>query len=414
MGAAELGPGGTPAAPSRLPARPGVGDERSGGLRILLARPDHLGDVLLTLPAATALRRAAPDARISYLVAPGSADILARCPAVDETIPLSFPPPGAPPCPPGWAKVVADAAPSLGDRFDAALLPRLDDPWSGAVVAAAGVPMRVGFAVPATRPFLTHPVPAPGRCHVAQLGLRLARAALRWLGRSVPVDEAAPHLPRYVVPTPADEREAAALLAETGAVGGGPLVLHPGSGWAIKNWPPARWGALAAELRRRYGTVPLVVGGPGEGGLVAAVTAASDGAALGLAERLSLGGLAALHRRARLVIGTDSGPLHLAALMGVPVIGLYGPADPVEFGPLGPAERRRVIRAGLPCSPCRSLDAPPCGCRSAAPCVLAVGVETVLRAAHELLGAAPAGSARPPARPVHQEAGAARPVHLPA
>ena len=117
------------------------------------------------------------------------------------------------------------------------------------------------------------------------------------------------------------------------------------------------------------------------------VTAASGRLARGLAGRLSLGGLAALFRRARLVIAIDSGPLHLAAMLGAPVVGLYGPADPVEFGPWGAPDRRRIVRTQLPCSPCRTLVDPPCG-RAAEPrCVTEISVEAVLAAAAELLEA---------------------------
>ncbi len=364
------------------------------GPRILLARPDHLGDVLLTLPAALALRRLLPSARIGYVVAPSMAPIVERCPAVDETIAVPFPPPTAPAHPSGWADVVATAATVLADRFDIAILPRVDDPWSGAVVAAAGVPVRIGYAAPATRPFLTLPTELPGHRHVADLALDLARVAARllggpsWDGHPQACTRSGEPVVPYIVPTPADKAEAAAVLRlQDGADRSGPILLHPGSGWPVKNWPASRWGSLASELRRRYRTVPLVVGGPGEEALVDAVVQASAGAARGVAGRLSLGGLAALQQRARLVIATDSGPLHLASMVGTPVVGLYGPADPQEFGPIGHPDRLRIVRASLPCSPCRILDTPPCGARSAAPCLTLVTVDRVLAAVADLLPA---------------------------
>jgi ADP-heptose:LPS heptosyltransferase len=167
----------------------------------------------------------------------------------------------------------------------------------------------------------------------------------------------------------------------------GPFVLHPGSGWPIKNWLPSRWGQAAATITRRYGVAPLVTGGPGEGALVRAVVDASGGRARGLAGRLSLGGLAALFRRARVVIATDGGPLHLAAMLGAPVVGLYGPADPIEFGPWCYADRRRIVRVHLPCSPCRTLDRPPCGEPTEPRCIRGITTEAVLDAITDLLGA---------------------------
>ena len=369
------------------------------GIRVLIARPDHLGDVLLTLPAATALRRAVPTARIGYLVAPGMADVPRHCPAVDETSVVPFPPPTAPPSPPGWAEIVEREAAGLRGRFDVALLPRIDDPWSGAILAAAGVPLRIGYASPRTRPFLTTALPIPERRHVALLALDLVSAALTVLGiarerceSSVPgatdVTERVECEPRYFVSTPAEDAELDALLSAWQADRNArPIVLHPGSGWPIKNWPPERWGALATELARRCGGDLLVVGGPREHELVNNVVATSSALARGIVGGLSLGGLAALHGRARLVVATDSGPLHLAALVGAPVVGLYGPADPAEFGPWCPPHRRPIVRVALPCSPCRTLVDPPCGVSVDPACVTGISVDAVLAAAAELLGA---------------------------
>ena len=355
--------------------------------RILLVRPDHLGDVLLTLPAGAALRRALPTARISFLVPADAAAIPRHCPDVAETYLLPFPPLTAWPDAPGWPDIVAHEAPALRGRFDLALLPRPDDPWSGAVVAAAEIPTRLGYAWPRTRPYLTMALPLPGRRHVAALALDLAMAAADHLGAPGAIDSAA--LTRSCfIPTAAEEAEADAVLAGAGTtVGAGPFVLHPGSGWPLKNWPPRRWGVLAARLERCYGVAPLITGSRRERELVDAVVEASEQRARGLAGQLSLGGLAALHRRARVVIATDSGPLHLAAMVGAPVVGLYGPADPVEFRPTCPADRHRVVRVELPCSPCRTLLDPPCGASMEPPCVTGITVEAVLAAVADLLRA---------------------------
>jgi ADP-heptose:LPS heptosyltransferase len=359
-------------------------DARSG-VRIVLARPDHLGDVLLTLPAVTTLRSALPGAHITYLAADSVAAVPRHCPAVDATLTAPFPPLSSWPDTPGWSDVVAALAPTLHGRFDVAILPRLDDHVSGALVAAADVPVRLGYGSPRTLPYLTVALPPPGRRHVVTVATELARAAVDLLGESVRAGLSG--LPCFV-PTAQDEDEATRLLGSPPQGGvRGPFVLHPGSGWPIKNWPPARWGHLAGTIARRYGTAPLVTGGPGEGALVHAVVDASGGRARGLAGHLSLGGLAALFRRARVVIATDGGPLHLAAMLGVPVVGLYGPADPVEFGPWCREDRRRIVRAQLPCSPCRTLDRPPCGEPIEPPCIREIAAETVLGAVTDLLRA---------------------------
>jgi len=160
---------------------------------------------------------------------------------------------------------------------------------------------------------------------------------------------------------------------------------QPEPGWPLKNWSPQRWGKLAEEVRRSWGLTPLVPGGPGEDALVAAVVEASRGSAHGLAGRLSVGALAALYRRASIVIGIDSGPIHLAVMVGAPVVGLYGPLDPLKWGPWCPPDRHRVIRVNLPCSPCDCIFDPPCGIPIEPPCCTGITVEAVLAAAEDLL-----------------------------
>ena len=129
--------------------------------RILLVRPDHLGDVLLALPAAVWLRSALPDARIAALVSPPLAPIADRCPAIDETLTAPFPPPDAGDAPDEWRAALPEAAVLLRDRFDMALLPRIDDPWSGALVAEAGIPTCIGFDHPRTGEYVEFDSPYP-------------------------------------------------------------------------------------------------------------------------------------------------------------------------------------------------------------------------------------------------------------
>ena len=104
---------------------------------------------------------------------------------------------------------------------------------------------------------------------------------------------------------------------------------------------------------------------------------------MGIAGQLSLGGLAALHARARLVVGVDSGALHLAAAVGTPTVALYGPGDPVQYAAAG--ADHRVVRSGLPCSPCGTLEHPPCGAVTDPACVTGVPAGAVVAAAVALL-----------------------------
>jgi heptosyltransferase III len=354
--------------------------------RIVLARPDHFGDVLLTLPAAAALREALPGAHITFLVPEQAAGIPRHCPDVDETCVAPFPPLSSWPGPPDWAEVARREAPRLSGRFDIAILPRPEDPLSGLLLALAGVPLRIGYAVSRTRPFLTRALPVPpGKRHVVMLALDLAAEAASCLGVRLEPDAPHPSELHFVSSATEESELEAALAPVVAACGVDPIVLHPGAGWPLKQWPVWRWGELAARLKTTYGVSPLVVRGPREDELESAIIEASGGQAAGLSRHLSPGALAALHRRARLVISIDSGPLHLAAMLGAPVIGLYGPANPVEFRPWCLPQQYREVRVPLPCSPCGTLVDPPCGATALPECMVGITIEAVVTAARGLL-----------------------------
>lgn len=352
--------------------------------RILIARPDHLGDVLLTLPAATALRAAIPDAHISFLVSPELGDVVRHCPEIDETYTLPFPSLTARQDPACWTKIVSQEADGLRGRFDLIILSRPEDPWSGELALKAGIPVRIGYATPNTEQFLTTALPFQEQGHVVIQTLNLVKAAAHHLGATM-TGEHDPLTAATFVPTPSEEEAAREVLLEAPAAGDSPIVFQPGSGWPLKNWSPQRWGQLAIEIRRRWGLTPLVPGGPGEEALVNAVVEASEGCAYGLAGRLSVGVLAALYRRASIVIGIDSGPLHLAVMVGTRVVGLYGPLDPLKWGPWCSTDRYRVVRVQLPCSPCDCIFDPPCAIPIEPPCTSGITINAILAAAVELL-----------------------------
>jgi ADP-heptose:LPS heptosyltransferase len=359
-------------------------------LRVLIARPDHLGDVLLTLPAATAFRAAFPGMHLAFLLSPSTADVAHRCPDIDETLVLPFPPLGAVPAVQGWDEIARAGANALRDRFDLAVLCRPEDPWSGTVAKLAGIPIRIGYAVPAMARFLTHAVQLREEHHAVIQTLRLVEEAARRLGLTAAGQSALRKAVRRrasipFVPAEDEEDLVRRILSGMPSAGPKPIVFQPGSGWPLKNWDPNRWGQLGIEIRRWYGTTPLVPGGPGEDALVQAIVDASDGSCLGLAGQLTVGALAALYRRSSLVVGIDSGPLHLAAMVGTPVVGLYGPLPVQQWGPWSPPENYRLAKVSLPCSPCDCIFDPPCGIALNPPCMDGITVDAVLAACSELL-----------------------------
>jgi heptosyltransferase-2/heptosyltransferase-3 len=353
--------------------------------RILLIKPDHLGDVLLCTPALRLLRQRHPQAHIVALVGPWSAFVLHRNPDIDDILTLPFPgfERGASarrsPLAPYWLLQRAALLLRAG-RFDAALLLRDDHWWGAALMLLAGIPRRIGHAVPECAPFLTTALPWDATEHVTQQALAVV-ARLDGL----PLPERLPML-RYT-PSADDDTWAAEWLAAHGIDQHTRLVvLHPGTGGAAKLWLPERWAAVANALADLPDTRLLLTGGKGEAELVDSVASALRREPLRLVGATSVGQLAALLGRAALVLGVDSGPLHLAVSQGTPSLHLFGPGDARRFGPWGDSTRHVVLRAGLWCSPCGVFAACPRG-TDPPECMERLLVAEVLRAAHGLLPA---------------------------
>lgn len=383
-----------------LPAGP-PGSARSTGIalpqggRLLLPRPDHLGDLLLLGPALARLRSQRPDLHLHLLVGPWSEAVARRLPGGAEVETYHFP----------WF----DRGPRrarlrvllslwrevrrLRGRFDAVLVLRDDDHISAGLAAWAGIPLRLGHGHPRLLGRLSHALPeAPPARHVAALNLDLAAAAL---GQAPPPGDWSPaDHPLGFQRLPADEKAARALLEEAmrrpagstaaaDSVARHGIAIHPGSGAAVKRWQAAHWAALARRLLER-GEPLLLTGGAAEAPLTAELAALlPEQRVLDLAGRTDLGTLAALFARCRLVLGPDSGPLHLAAAVGTPTVSLFGPADARRFGPWGPPERHHVVASAMDCAPCGRLDWTDL---PAHPCVRDLEPARVLAAALGVLG----------------------------
>ena len=359
--------------------------------RLLLIRPDHLGDVLWLTPALRGLRAQFSEAAITVAIGPWSRPILAGNRDYDTLLTIDFPgftrqPKGNPLAP--YRLLRATARELRAREFDAALILRDDHWWGGLLAATAGIPRRFGFAHPDVAPFLTDALPLPVGEHAALGNLRLADALLRESGRAELLDghaaarSASLVHPLVFAPGEVAERHAAALLGQLDGVG--PIVaVHASAGVPVKLWDEGRLATVADRLVAERGARIVLTGSRGDEGLTGAVAAGmATGAPLDLTDRTTIPELVALYRRCALVIGPDSGALHLAVAAGVPTIHLYGPADPVRFGPWGDPRRQRVIRAGMHCDRCGDLSP---GRPRGAACMLAIGVDDVLAVAHELL-----------------------------
>lgn len=359
--------------------------------RILVIKPDHLGDVLLATPVLRALRQRHPVAHIVALVGPWSEVMLARNPDINALLTLRFPGfdrqrtivHGLSSLVQPYLLLLRYAALLRAGNFDTALLLRDDHWWGAALALLAGIPRRVGYAVPECRPFLTTALPWHPAEHVTVQGLNLVNALGNWQAQ-----EPVPSANLHFAPAPTDTAWAAGWLARHGVEPHQRLVvMHPGTGGAAKLWLPERWVAVADVLGQLPDVRLLLTGGPGEETLVQTLAAHMRHPPLMLVGEASVRQLAALLARAALVLGVDSGPLHIAVSQDTPTIHLFGPSDAGRFGPWGDPARHVVLRAGLWCSPCGVFTVCP---RHTDPpeCMAAISVAEVVRVARGLLGAA--------------------------
>jgi ADP-heptose:LPS heptosyltransferase len=343
-----------------------------------------IGDVVRTLPAVSSLRAAYPRARLTWLVEPAASGILSAQPWIDEV--LVFPRTSLRAALlqarlPSFARELAHFVRHLrAERFDLvldfhAILK------SGLLSFASGAERRVSYAPPFGR---------EGAWLFANQRVRLSpeRASrfernaglLRFLGADAPT-----------APTPLHVDPAAAARMQA-ALGGGaaPIAVHPGTsaGTPHKRWAATGYAAVIRALHREHGAHAVVSYGPDpeERSSAADVVRLAAGAARLAPETASLGELAALFAQCRLYLGGDTGPMHVASLVGTPVVQILGPTDPVENEPWQGTPSRSV-RVGVACSPCRR------GCASAT-CMQVVPPDLVLAAARELLGPAADGRAR--------------------
>jgi lipopolysaccharide heptosyltransferase II len=348
---------------------------------LLLIRPDHLGDILFLTPALHALRAALPGARITALIGLWGRAALQDNPDLNAVDTCPFP---------GFARqpkanllapyrlLFAQARALRGHGYDTAVVLRFDAWWGAWLAAAAGIPRRIGYDRPETRPFLTEALPyAAGRHEVEQNGALLAA-----LAEPSPAWELGPT--RFVI-TEADRAWADGWLQGRGLRFGAPLVaIHAGAGAAVKLWPAAAWARVADVLSESHGARILLTGAAEERDLTRSIAATMTHPAFDSAGETTLGQLAALLERCALVLGSDSGPLHLAVAVGAPTVHLYGPVAAAAFGPWGDPARHVVLTTSWPCAPCNRLDWTP-DVLEQHRCMADIAPEQLLGAAQRLL-----------------------------
>jgi len=359
--------------------------------RVLVIKLRHHGDVLLASPVLTMLRRIAPQAEIDGLVYSDTAPMLAGHPALSQLHLIDR----------HWKKqgLTSQAAAEWAlirqlraRRYDLVVhlsvhtrgswLVRLLRPrWS----VAPNIPDKKGVAF--WRASFTHLYPSQSHSERHTVDTNLD--SLRALGLTpLPDDQRV-----TLVAGAAAEAKLTDVLAHHGLPAGGYIHIHPASRWAFKCWPAARMAALC-DLLTAKGWPIVLTSAPdvNEKSLIAAVLAArasQAGSLVDLSGQLSLKELAALSAKARLFVGVDSAPMHIAAAMGTPTVGIFGPSGDREWAPWGqPMTLHRVVASTThPCRPCGMAG---CNDSKISDCLETLPVAQVLAACEELLALPPA------------------------
>jgi heptosyltransferase I len=331
--------------------------------RFLLLRLGSLGDVMHALPAAAALRDTFPNARIDWAIDPKWARLLSGNPDLSNVIEFDRRTAGG---------IISTVKQLRAVDYSCAI--DFQGLYKSALLAfASGSRRRIGFQRTYAREgfasWLYTERFNPRGAHKVEHNLTLAQAA--------GAQKSAPRFPIAIHEE--DERRVAKELAQRNITEF--FVLNPGGGWRSKCWPAERYGELHSRIFEKFGLRGVVSYGPGEENLAQAVIGAA-GKSAPFAIPLELGPLMALLRHAKFVVSADTGPLHLAAALGAPVVGLFGPTDPARNGPFitNPGQKSVIVR-----NPRLSETSYQRGA-SYSPAMLVISVGEVAAAAEQILG----------------------------
>jgi lipopolysaccharide heptosyltransferase I len=337
--------------------------------RFLIVRLGALGDIVHAIPVAAALRTAYPSARIDWLVSARHREILDLVPVIDRRLVINDRTDAS-----GGTSLVSAVRELRCAHYDVAI--DLQGLIKSAVLArSSGAPRVVGFSARYARESLARlfytDAHDPGRGglfdaretrHVVEINLGL----LQVLGLTVTKPE---------FPIDSVQSEAARLVASQ--TGGRYALLNPGAAWPNKRWPPSRLAAVAVALRERHGLMSAVLWGPGEEGLARDVAAGAAGAAV-VSPKTTIADLVALARGAAIMVSGDTGPTHIAAALGTPLVGIYGPTRPARNGPISPDDETVSRDATCQCHHRRR-------CTRAEMCLLDIDVAEVMAAVERRL-----------------------------
>ncbi len=324
--------------------------------RILVIRLDLIGDLVLSMTLVRALKRSYPQAEIDLLAIPASANVVMHDPELTEIItydPNVWRRPKALIQAKNWRDAYKLRRRLRERHYDIAV--SVFGAWAGVIAVLSGAKRRVGFGRESYPGFMTDNVPgrhwSPGdHKHEVDYCLELAK----FCGATTSPADRTPRL--YVDPQARQQLEQ--LLTQEGVQQEKPLIAcHVSSNnGQSKRWPVPYWATLIDKLIREQGAQVIFTGAPADSPLIENVSRRMQEQAINLAGKTSLPQLVALLQQADLVISGDSGPMHIAAAVGTPLIAIHGPTDPALSGPVSPTAT--ILYSDIWCRPCYNARDP--------------------------------------------------------
>ena len=310
--------------------------------KILIVKPSSLGDVIHSLPFLNAVKTCLPESEIHWIIAKGLEGILERHPMIDKLWVIDKD---------SWKNIqnVKSTIQEIKVLFKKLKQEKYDLVVdlqgllrSGVITAATGAPVRIGFgeAREGSSVFYTHKVAGGKNIHAVDRYLKIAE--------SLGCNTADISFPFPFVQS-SDFR---LQTSDTGDY----AVIVPGARWKTKIWPAEKFGKLASLLP----VESIIVGSKTDKDIADEIVSLSGGRAVSLAGKTNLRELIAIISRANFIVSNDSGPMHIAAALNVPVFAIFGPTDPSRTGPYG--KGHTIIREDILCSPCfrKSCDEMKC------------------------------------------------------
>lgn len=330
---------------------------------ILIIKLRYLGDVLLATPTLRAIKTARPDARVTMMVNRGTEDVLSGNPDLDEILVLDKGSLAA-----QWGLITG-----LRRRQFDTVIDLTDGDRSAFLSWISGAPIRIGFNDEHRwrgRCYTQVVQPVPGVRHRIDRDLEALKSLSIQAGSKDP----------QLWLTSEEEKSADHLLDQLGVQRSlAMVILQPGARYWFKSWPPERFAELADQLTSQYGCQVLIGGSKQDVDLAQQIRQKTKSRPIIMAGHTTIKQFAAIAKKSALFVGSDSGAMHIATAVGTPVVALFGPSNPREWGPRGgPVE---VIYKGLDCRTCFH---PSCQ-RGEQNCMRLITIDEVMMAAARLM-----------------------------